>query len=300
MLTFKLLINSVVSTQGAAFMTMDISDFYLGTDLPVKQYMYIRRDQMSQRTITELNLADPNLWRHDKLLVRISKGIYGLPEAGKLAQDKLYSHLSIHGYHLVSGQPGLLKHDTRPILFSLVVDDFGVKYVNRADVIHLMDALKLLYKMTVDWSGEKYLGFTIAHDKVNHTIDLSMPGYIHKLLARLKIPLDGPIVRSPAPYVFVPNGKRAAEVENCISPPLDPARVKTIEIASSLLYYSRGIDCTMLCDVNRLSSIQSEHTEETEAHATHPPVRSDIPRGCCNVSSIRYDPPHYHRCIVLD
>jgi hypothetical protein len=74
--TFKLLINSVVSTDGAQFMTIDITDFYLGTDLKVKQYMWIRRDQMSERTIIYLGLQDPKYWHHDKILVEISRHIW--------------------------------------------------------------------------------------------------------------------------------------------------------------------------------------------------------------------------------
>jgi hypothetical protein len=41
LLTIKLLINSVISTAGAKFMTMDIKDFYLNT--PMDRYKYMRR-----------------------------------------------------------------------------------------------------------------------------------------------------------------------------------------------------------------------------------------------------------------
>ena len=37
--TVKCLLSSVVSTPGAKFMTIDISDFYLDTPLPGKEYM---------------------------------------------------------------------------------------------------------------------------------------------------------------------------------------------------------------------------------------------------------------------
>jgi hypothetical protein len=41
---------------------------------------------------------------------------------------------------------GLWKHDTRPISFSLVVDDFGVKYVGREHAEHLMECIKKIQK----------------------------------------------------------------------------------------------------------------------------------------------------------
>ncbi len=40
LLTVKLLLNSVISTENARFMTMDIKDFYLNT--PMARYEYMR------------------------------------------------------------------------------------------------------------------------------------------------------------------------------------------------------------------------------------------------------------------
>ena len=151
-------------------------------------------------------------------------------------------------------------------MFSLVVDDFGIKYVDKADVEHLLQALRLLYRITFDWSGTKYLGFTIDHDKTSHTISISLPEYIPRLLERLQIPKEGPVVLSPAPYTFVPRGKQDTAEEQVVSPSLvDPKRIKKIEVVvGSLLYYARWVDSTILCDVNRLGSQQSEPTEATD------------------------------------
>ena len=59
--------------------------------------------------------------------VKIWRSIYGLPQAGKLANTALKEHLTPYGYFEVAHTPGLWRHITRPITFSLVVDDFGVK-----------------------------------------------------------------------------------------------------------------------------------------------------------------------------
>ncbi len=42
LLTVKLLINSIISTKGARFMTMDIKDFYLNTPMTRFEYMRLR------------------------------------------------------------------------------------------------------------------------------------------------------------------------------------------------------------------------------------------------------------------
>jgi hypothetical protein len=45
----------------------------------------------------------------------------------------------------VKHTPGLWKHQTRPIRFTLVVDDFGVKYCGEDNFEHLVKAQKTLW-----------------------------------------------------------------------------------------------------------------------------------------------------------
>ena len=49
LLTVKLLINSIVSTNGARFMTMDIKDFYLNTPMARFEYMRLRMADMPDK-----------------------------------------------------------------------------------------------------------------------------------------------------------------------------------------------------------------------------------------------------------
>ena len=61
--------------------------------------------------------------------------------------------------------------------FVLVVDDFGIKYKTKEDAEHLLATLRALYTINVDWSGSKYVGFTVQYDRTAGTIRLSMPDY---------------------------------------------------------------------------------------------------------------------------
>ena len=54
--------------------------------------------------------------------------MYGLPKAGILANKLLKKRLAKYGYFEMPHTPGLWKHVSRPIAFTLVVDDFGIKY----------------------------------------------------------------------------------------------------------------------------------------------------------------------------
>ena len=63
-----------------------------------------------------------------------TKGMYGLPQAGLIANELLVKRLNKHGYRQSKLVPGLWKHDTRTIQFTLVVDNFGVEYVGNEHV----------------------------------------------------------------------------------------------------------------------------------------------------------------------
>jgi hypothetical protein len=71
--------------------------------------------------------------------------MYGLPQAGILANQLLTKRLEPQGYYQYRHTPGLWRHKWRSILFSLVVDDFGVKYVGREHVDHLIASVEPHY-----------------------------------------------------------------------------------------------------------------------------------------------------------
>jgi hypothetical protein len=59
-----------------------------------------------------------------------------------------------HGYK-ETRTPGLFLHETRPISFTLVVDDFGIKYTDKNDVQHLKTSLEEIYTMKIDSKREE-------------------------------------------------------------------------------------------------------------------------------------------------
>jgi len=52
--------------------------------------------------------------------------MYGLPQAGILANKLLKQHLSDAGYHEQPHTTGLFRHEEKDIYFTLVVDDLGI------------------------------------------------------------------------------------------------------------------------------------------------------------------------------
>ncbi len=78
--------------------------------------------------------------------------------------------------------PGLWKHNTRPIQFTLVVDNFGVKYTRQEDVEHLKSVIEQDYTVNLDWTGNQYIGITLDWDYKQQQFHLSTPNYVKKAL----------------------------------------------------------------------------------------------------------------------
>ena len=87
-----------------------------------------------------------------------------------------------HGYRQSKLVPGLWKQDTWPIQFTLVVDDFGVKYVGEEHAHHLKNTLEEHYKLTCNWTGTQYIGITLDRDYTKRQVHLSLPNYVKKAL----------------------------------------------------------------------------------------------------------------------
>ena len=94
----------------------------------------------------------------EHVYIEIQRGMYGLPQAGRKANDQLQHHLAKYGYCHSKITNGLWTHATNTTSFTLVVDDFGVRYTSTENIHHLLNDLKDLYKITIDWSGLHYIG----------------------------------------------------------------------------------------------------------------------------------------------
>jgi hypothetical protein len=81
--TFKILINSTLSTEDAAIMMMDIKNYYRGTPLPRFEYMKMLFSRFPEEIVQQYNL---NALAVDGwVYIEIRKGVYGFKQAGLLA-----------------------------------------------------------------------------------------------------------------------------------------------------------------------------------------------------------------------
>ena len=90
-------------------------------------------------------------------IFEIIKGCYGPPQAGKMATDLLRTRLNNNGYYETTTTPGLLRHKGHPVMFVLIVDDFGIEYVGNHHLHHLRTVLTNHYTITEDLDRKKLL-----------------------------------------------------------------------------------------------------------------------------------------------
>jgi hypothetical protein len=262
----RILLNSVLADD-VDFMACDVTDYYLGTPMERPEFMCMNRRQLSPTIIAEYDLEQ--YFQNNVMHFIVTKGMYRLPQAGLLTQQRLVAHLAQHDYTQSDSVPCLFTHATNGITFVLVVDDFDIEFRTTAGRDHLLATLRLQYQITVDEAGAQYLGMTIKHDKAAQTISIRMPGYIEKVLAKFKHLLTGRgSAPTPAVYHAPQYGAAPQQTKQDDSGLLSSADAKIVQkIVGSMLYYARAVDPTMLPATNAIASEQAVPTKDVLAQA---------------------------------
>ena len=75
-ISINMLLNSVISTPGEIFLTLDIKNFYLGTPMEEHEYMKIKLDTIPDEIIKKYKLQ--TMVHNGFVYVEVRKGMYGL------------------------------------------------------------------------------------------------------------------------------------------------------------------------------------------------------------------------------
>ena len=167
--TAKCLFNSVVSTPKEKFVLAEIKHFYLNNALPDQEYMKFHISTIPQEIIDEYKLLDI-VDNYGFVYVKIVKGMYGLKQAGSRAQKSLIHHLAPFGYHPARHTPGIWQYENRDTIFTLVVDDFAIKYTSLKNAKHLLNALQAKYTISEDWEAKLYIGIALKWYYIKRTV----------------------------------------------------------------------------------------------------------------------------------
>ena len=85
---------------------------------------------------------------NNRTCIRIGKEMCGLQETLALANEQLRQNLDTYGCRLTKCTLFLQKDDSNKGIFTLLVDDFGVKYLTKERETALINALKYKHEYT--------------------------------------------------------------------------------------------------------------------------------------------------------
>ena len=262
----KVLLNSVIST-GAGWMTVDLVDMYLNHRLDRSEYIRIKIADIPAEIIEHYGLLA--FVEDGSVLFQVDGALFGFPQAGRISHLYLVNEvLAPAGYIQDAVVPCIFRHRTNGIVFTLVVDDFGIKYDKGTYPTHLLDTLRTKYQIKVDETGSKYLGMNIDIRRDLGYLSLSIPGYVMKALTRFS-PNNTSGALSPSVYTPPVYGSTAPQMTHSdATPPLDQEqRHRLQQIVGVFLYYARMIDSTMLPAITALASEQATATITTAESA---------------------------------
>jgi hypothetical protein len=187
--------------------------------------------------------------------------MYGLRQAGLLANQLLQKRLEPYGYYPERHTSRLWLHKSRPIAFTLIVDNFAVKYVGQENAHHLRNALLRNYEITTDWGGTVYSGMTLNWDYQNRTCDISMPGYVANVINKFQHAAPKQPQDTPSKYITPSYGAKTQYATRDETPLLSANQCTNIQkITGSVLYYARAVDTTVLMPLNDIAIEQTKAT----------------------------------------
>jgi hypothetical protein len=199
--------------------------------------------------------------------------MYGLPQAGLIAQELLEQQLSNVGYSQSKIIPGLWTHETRQTCFTLVVNNFAVKFTKMGDAQHLIEALKQNYMITINWGAIKYIGLTFDWDYNKGQVHVHMPGYLDKVFLTFKHvapskkkthPISTPFPNmEPRPNMQSPRTNPPSLIKRTQNL-LNKEDTKHVQaVMGTLLYNAHAVDSTISTALSSLATEQAKPIQKT-------------------------------------
>ena len=194
---------------------------------------------------------------------RIDGALCGPAEAGRIANQDMADHLAKFGHHECKFTPGLFTHETRPIQFSLIADDFAVKWINKSDFDHLLQSLETKCTMTCDMEGKQHVGMHPEWNCDTREVICSMDQCIQDALSELEVTKPKQHFKAPSESPNINCGAKIQCVEDDNGAQLTPEQTKFIQrVTGKFLFMARAVDNTPLHALNDLACQVSKETQK--------------------------------------
>ena len=262
--------------KGPSYLRITVS-VCIHNDLEDYQYMRFVMNMIPQEIIDGYNL-EAIVHEDGYCYAEIRKALYGLRESGYITNVKLKIILGLEGYIPSKFTPGLFTHKTKEIAFSLVVDDFGVRYNKREDTEHLLKTIQDRYPVKAEWDPTFYLGITLEFGYEERTCKMSMPEYVKQALIKFHCEFSK-TTHSSFPFKAPVYGRKIQMATINKTNPMTTVQTKLLQqVDGTFLYYVRAVDCTMLHALSDLATRVKDGTQKIvkalnhflDYSATHP------------------------------
>ena len=154
---------------------------------------------------------------------------------------------------------GLWHHKARPMKFYLCISNFRIKYQSKNDTKYLCNAIRKNFRYRVDYEVKTYCRLTLKWNYELGYVDILMLKFIREILKKLNYPsLSHPhyLFRK---YILIQYNEKGSfqQIHKDILSLLPNNIIKLIQsTTSSLLYYTRALNNTMLLVLNKIVAIQ--------------------------------------------
>jgi hypothetical protein len=243
----KLHINSAISDakDGARCCTGDLKDFFLVSQMNFFQHMRMHRRCVPKEIMDAHGLTEAHFDSNGCACLEIRKGMHGLKEASVLACDQLKEHLAPYGHAPVRFTPGLWKHNKRRTTFT----------------------------------GTSHLGLALNWNCKAGCVDISMPNYVPKALAKFQHASPKSAQHAPHLWAKAIYGQKVQHANTDTSALLHKADTQRVQsVSGAFLCHAHAVDPTMLPALNEMSNNQAKPAMLTgkacdlllDCLATHP------------------------------
>ena len=180
-------------------------------------------------------------------------------QAGILANKILKENLKSFEYYEVDHTSGLWRHQTLPIFFTLVVDNFGIQYIDNNHAQHLIDTLKTRYELSINWSSSLYCGITLEWNYAQIYANTSILKYVPTQLTTFDSkkpskPQYTPL--QPKPRIYKKNVQLTDPEDNLLSA-TNTDKKQIEKVGGSFQYYGRVVDSTTLHTLSTIAELRA-------------------------------------------
>ena len=180
--------------------------------------------------------------------------------SGRFAQPRsTYTAFKRRGIFPKPNCARILDSQDKPIQFVLVVDDFGIKYLD-----HLIRSLEKYYEVAVDLDGKEFVKIELDWDYNNKQVHLLMAPYLQKALQQFDNIVSTKRQHSPYPYTEPKYGAKQQFAKYDTSAPVGKDEQKYVQkVTGKFNWYARGVDSSLLTPISALVDQQAKPTQAT-------------------------------------